>query len=163
MINNIIKLFYSEVVKTKMSNMPNEDYELRPGCKKFRTVTLKIDTYLFKGLKIVLALFILYLTFHVKIMLGIGVLLVESIYLVYKVSYEKQVKEALKKVKNNIELTSDNFMNENSKNGIKLLITLLIISLLTGFNYFIGISFVVVFIYTAKNIYETFNKTFKEE
>ena len=29
MINNIIKLFYSEVVKTKMNNMPNEDYELR--------------------------------------------------------------------------------------------------------------------------------------
>ena len=40
MINNIIKLFYSEVVKTKMSNMPNEDYELRDGCKKFRKITL---------------------------------------------------------------------------------------------------------------------------
>ena len=69
MINNIIKLFYSEVVKTKMSNMPNEDYELRDGCKKFRKITLKIDSYLFKGLKIILALFILYLSIHVKIYL----------------------------------------------------------------------------------------------
>ena len=156
MINNIIKLFYSEVVKTKMSNMPNEDYELRDGCKKFRKITLKIDSYLFKGLKIILALFILYLSFHVKIYLGIGVLLVEGIYLVYKVSYEKQVKAAIENVKNNIETSADHIVNENGKRGINLLITLLIISVITGFNYFIGISFIIVFIYTARNIYECF-------
>ena len=158
MINNIIKLFYSEVVKTKMSNMPNEDYELRDGCKKFRKITLKIDSYLFKGLKIILALFILYLSFHVKIYLGIGVLLVEGIYLVYKVSYEKQVKAAIENVKNNIEKYADHIVNENGKRGINLLITLLIISVITGFNYFIGISFIIVFIYTARNIYECFKQ-----
>ena len=158
MINNIIKLFYSEVVKTKMSNMPNEDYELRDGCKKFRKITLKIDSYLFKGLKIILALFILYLSFHVKIYLGIGVLLVEGIYLVYKVSYEKQVKAAIENVKNNIETFADHIVNENGKRGINLLITLLIISVITGFNYFIGISFIIVFIYTARNIYECFKQ-----
>ena len=158
MINNIIKLFYSEVVKTKMSNMPNEDYELRDGCKKFRKITLKIDSYLFKGLKIILALFILYLSFHVKIYLGIGVLLVEGIYLVYKVSYEKQVKAAIENVKNNIETSADHIVNENGKRGINLLITLLIFSVITGFNYFIGISFIIVFIYTARNIYECFKQ-----
>ena len=158
MINNIIKLFYSEVVKTKMSNMPNEDYELRDGCKKFRKITLKIDSYLFKGLKIILALFILYLSFHVKIYLGIGVLLVEGIYLVYKVSYEKQVKAAIENVKNNIETSADHIVNENGKRGINVLITLLIISVITGFNYFIGISFIIVFIYTARNIYECFKQ-----
>ena len=158
MINNIIKLFYSEVVKTKMSNMPNEDYELRDGCKKFRKITLKIDSYLFKGLKIILALFILYLSFHVKIYLGIGVLLVEGIYLVYKVSYEKQVKAAIENVKNNIETSADHIVNENGKRGINLLITLLIISVITGVNYFIGISFIIVFIYTARNIYECFKQ-----
>ena len=158
MINNIIKLFYSEVVKTKMSNMPNEDYELRDGCKKFRKITLKIDSYLFKGLKIILALFILYLSFHVKIYLGIGVLLVEGIYLVYKVSYEKQVKAAIENVKTNIETSADHIVNENGKRGINLLITLLIISVITGFNYFIGISFIIVFIYTARNIYECFKQ-----
>ena len=158
MINNIIKLFYSEVVKTKMSNMPNEDYELRDGCKKFRKITLKIDSYLFKGLKIILALFILYLSFHVKIYLGIGVLLVEGIYLVYKVSYEKQVKAAIENVKNNIETSADHIVNENGKRGINLLKTLLIISVITGFNYFIGLSFIIVFIYTARNIYECFKQ-----
>ena len=141
-----------------MSNMPNEDYELRDGCKKFRKITLKIDSYLFKGLKIILALFILYLSFHVKIYLGIGVLLVEGIYLVYKVSYEKQVKAAIENVKNNIETSADHIVNENGKRGINLLITLLIISVITGFNYFIGISFIIVFIYTARNIYECFKQ-----
>lgn len=158
MINNIIKLFYSEVVKTKMSNMPNKDYELRKGCKEFRNITLKIDSYLFKGLKIILALFILYLSFNVRMLLGVGVLLVELTYLVYKVSYEKQVKEAIENVKNNIEISANNFINENGKRGINLLITLLIISLLTGFNYFIGISFIIVFIYTIRNIYEGFKQ-----
>ena len=158
MINSIIKLFYSEVVKTKMSNMPNKDYELRKGCREFRNITLKIDSYLFKGLKIFLALFILYLSFSVKILLGVGVLLVEVTYLVYKVSYEKQVREAIKNVKNNIEISANNFINENGKRGINLLITLIIISLLTGFNYFIGISFIIVFIYTVRNIYEGFKQ-----
>ncbi|UEL48620.1 hypothetical protein [Terrisporobacter hibernicus] len=158
MINSIIKLFYSEVVKTKMSNMPNKDYELRKGCREFRNITLKIDSYLFKGLKIILALFILYLSFSVKILLGVGVLLVEVTYLVYKVSYEKQVREAIKNVKNNIEISANNFINENGKRGINLLITLIIISLLTGFNYFIGISFIIVFIYTVRNIYEGFKQ-----
>ncbi|WP_343338877.1 hypothetical protein TPDSL_11130 [Terrisporobacter petrolearius] len=158
MINSIIKLFYSEVVKTKMSNMPNKDYELRKGCKEFRNITLKIDSYLFKGLKIILALFILYLSFSVKMLLGVGVLLVEVTYLVYKVSYEKQVREAIKNVKNNIEISANNFINENGKRGINLLITLIIISLLTGFNYFIGISFIIVFIYTVRNIYEGFKQ-----
>ncbi|HBI92912.1 MAG TPA: hypothetical protein DDY58_11120 [Terrisporobacter glycolicus] len=158
MINSIIKLFYSEVVKTKMSNMPNKDYELRKGCREFRNITLKIDSYLFKGLKIILALFILYLSFSVKMLLGVGVLLVEVTYLVYKVSYEKQVREAIKNVKNNIEISANNFINENGKRGINLLITLIIISLLTGFNYFIGISFIIVFIYTVRNIYEGFKQ-----
>lgn len=158
MINSIIKLFYSEVVKAKMSNMPNKDYELRKGCKEFRNITLKIDSYLFKGLKIILALFILYLSFNVRMLLGVGVLLVEITYLIYKVSYEKQVKEAIENVKNNIEISANNFINENGKRGINLLVTLLIISLLTGFNYFIGISFIIVFIYTIRNIYDGFKE-----
>lgn len=158
MINSIIKLFYSEVVKTKMRNMPNKDYELRKGCKEFRNITLKIDSYLLKGLKIILAMFILYLSFHIRTFIGVGVLLVEITYLIYKLSYEKQVKETIKNVKNNIEICADELINENSKKGINLLVTLLIISLLTGFNYFIGISFIIVFIYTARNIYEGFRQ-----
>ena len=54
--------------------------------------------------------------------------------------------------------SAENFINENGKRGINLLVTLLVISLLTGFNYFIGISFIIVFVYTAKNIYNNFRQ-----
>ncbi len=158
MINNLIKLFYSEVVKTKMKNMPNKEYELRNGFKQFKNITLKIDSLFLNGLKIILALFILYLAFHVKTLLGIGVLLVELTYVVYKINYEKQVKAAIENVKNNIEISADNFINEDSKRGINLLITLLVISLLTGFNYFIGISFIIVFVCTVRNLYMGFKQ-----
>lgn len=153
MINNIIKLFYSEVVKTKMSNMPNEDYELRGGFKELHNVTLKIDSVFFKGIKILLALFILYLAFNAKLYLGIGVLLIEVIYLVYKKNYEKRIKEAIENVKNNIEISKKQIINEESKKCINLLITLLVISIFTGFNYIIALSFLLVFLYTAKNLY----------
>ena len=153
MINNIIKLFYSEVVKTKMSNMPNEDYELRGGFKELHNVTLKIDSVFFKGIKILLALFILYLAFNAKLYLGIGVLLIEVIYLVYKKNYEKRIKEAIENVKNNIVISKKQIINEESKKCINLLITLLVISIFTGFNYIIALSFLLVFLYTAKNLY----------
>ena len=64
----------------------------------------------------------------------------------------------MENVKNNIEISANHFINENSKRGINLLITLLIISVITGFNYFIGISFLIVFVYTAKNLYEGFKQ-----
>lgn len=158
MINNLIKLFYSEVVKTKMSKLPNKEYELREGCKEFQNITLKIDSIFFKSIKVLLSIFILYLSFQVKILLGIGVLLVEVAYLLYKVSYEKQVKDIIKNAKNNIEISADNLIDESVKKGINLLITLLVISLLTGFNYFIGVSFVIVFIYTARSLYVVFRE-----
>ncbi|MEG0051254.1 MAG: hypothetical protein RR712_03665 [Terrisporobacter sp.] len=153
MINNLIKLFYSDVVKTKMSNMPQEEYELRGGFKELHNITLKIDSIFFKGVKILLALFILYLAFNVKLFLGIGILLIEVIYVVYKMNYERQVKQAIENVKNNIEISKEQLINEDSKKGINLLVTLLVISLLTGFNYFIGISFILVFIYTVRSLY----------
>lgn len=153
MINNLIKLFYSDVVKTQINNMPSSDYELKNGFKQLHNITLKIDSIFFKSIKILIALFILYLSFNIKLLLGIGVLCIEIVYLAYKMSYEKQVKKAIENVKNNIEVTKSQFINENSKKGINLLITLLIISLLTGFNYIICISFIMVFIFTLKSIY----------
>lgn len=153
MLNNLIKLFYSDVVKVQMGNMPKEEYELRGKFKDLHNLTLKIDSVFFKGFKILLGLFILYLAFSVKLFLGIGVLLVESVYVVYKMNYERKVKEAIINVKNNVEISKEQFLNEDSKKGINLLITLLVISIMTGFNYFIAVSFILVLIYTIRSIY----------
>jgi len=44
MINGLIKLFYSEIVKTNMRNMNSNGYEVRDECKEIRNITLKIDS-----------------------------------------------------------------------------------------------------------------------
>ena len=152
-IYNMIKLFYSEVVKTKMGNMPNEEYELRNGFQELHNVTLKVDSVILKGIKLLMAVFILYVAFNTRIFIGVGVLLIEGIYIFYKKNYEKKVKIAIENVKNNMEISKEQLINEDGKKGINLLITLLVISIFTGFNYIIAISFILVFLYTAKNLY----------
>ena len=44
MINGIIKLFYSEVVKTNMKKMPNGEYSLKDEYIEIKNLTLYIDS-----------------------------------------------------------------------------------------------------------------------
>lgn len=156
MINGIIKLFYSEVVKTKMKGMSSSDYKIRDEYKEIKNITLKIDSMFFKCLKLIMGSIILILAFNINILFGIGTFLVEIAYIVYKKMLEKQVKMSIDTIKNNInsiELPKVNVVTERSKSQINILITLLVIGLLTSFNWSIVISFVVVFIFTIKDIY----------
>lgn len=156
MINGIIKLFYSEVVKTKMKGMSSSDYKIRDEYKEIKNITLKIDSMFFKCLKLIMGSIILILAFNINILFGIGTFLVEIAYIVYKRMLEKQVKMSIDTIKNNInsiELPKVNVVTERSKSQINILITLLVIGLLTSFNWSIVISFVVVFIFTIKDIY----------
>lgn len=153
MINGIIKLFYCEVVKTKMKSMPSNEYKLREECEEFRNITLKIDSILFKAIKLILSIIILYIAFNISFILALGTLLVEIAYLIYKIKLEKQVRTSIKNIKNNIEIPNINKINEKGKSGINVLITLLLIGFITGFNLIIMLSFVVVFVFTINNIY----------
>ncbi|SCH17243.1 hypothetical protein [Romboutsia sp. Marseille-P6047] len=152
MINGIIKLFYSEVVKTKIKNLPSSEYQLRDECKDIQNITLKIDSIFFKGLKFIFGLFILIFAFNIKIILGIEVLLLELAYIVYKRNLEIQVKEQIENIKNSIEVTSVNLLDERGKSGINVLISLLIMGVLSGFNYILVLSFLAVFLFTIKHI-----------
>ena len=51
MINGIIKLFYSEVVKTNMKKMPIGEYSLKDEYKEIKNLTLKIDSLMIKIIK----------------------------------------------------------------------------------------------------------------
>ncbi len=82
MINGIIKLFYSEVVKTKMKQMPSSQYEIRDEFKDIHSMTLKVDSALFKALKYILGAMILVLALNINLLLGIGILLIEILYIV---------------------------------------------------------------------------------
>lgn len=153
MINGLIKLFYSEVVKTKMKSMPSEEYTLREGCKEIRNITLKIDSIFFKVIKFILGLAILIIAFNIGIVLGIGTFLVEMAYIVYKRKIEEQIKESIYKIKNNIESTNIGLISERGKSGINVLIILLLIGIITSFNLVIVLSFITVFMFTMKDIY----------
>lgn len=153
MINGIIKLFYSEIVKTKMKGMPSSDYRLRDECKEIRNITLKIDSLFFKCIKLMFAIILLILAFNINLVFGIGMFFIEIAYLIYKIKLEKQIKESIENVKNNIELPKINIDSQKSRAGINVLITLLLIGLITGFNIAIILSFVVVFVFTIKDIY----------
>lgn len=153
MINGIIKLFYSEVVKTKIKNMQNNEYTFREEYEDIRNITLKVDSLFFKIIKFMVGILLLAISFEINIKFAIGVLLIEVAYLLYKFKLETQVLEAINDIKNNIELPSIDVISERGKSGINALIIILLIGLITNFNWSIVISFIVVFIFTIKDIY----------
>ena len=153
MINGIIKLFYSEVVKTKIKNMQNNEYTFREEYEDIRNITLKVDSLFFKIIKFMVGILLLAISFEINIKFAIGVLLIEVAYLLYKFKLETQVLEVINDIKNNIELPSIDVISERGKSGINALIILLLIGLITNFNWSIVISFIVVFIFTIKDIY----------
>ena len=71
MINGIMKLFYTEVVKSKISKLPNEQYEINSKFKKVQEISAKIDTILLYTLKILVAVAILLFSYKINIYFGI--------------------------------------------------------------------------------------------
>ena len=153
MINGIIKLFYSEIVKTKIKNMQNNEYKFREEYEDIRNITLKVDSLFFKIIKFIVGILLLAISFEINVKFAMGVLLIEVAYLLYKFKLESQVLEAISDIKNNIELPSIDIISERGKSGINALMILLLIGLITNFNWSIVISFIVVFIFTIKDIY----------
>ena len=153
MINGIIKLFYSEIVKTKIKNMQNNEYKFREEYEDIRNITLKVDSLFFKTIKFIVGILLLAISFEINVKFAMGVLLIEVAYLLYKFKLESQVLEAISDIKNNIELPSIDIISERGKLDINALIIILLIGLITNFNWSIVISFIVVFIFTIKDIY----------
>jgi hypothetical protein len=150
MINGIIKLFYSEVVKAKMKKMPNNSYEVREKWEKIGCIASKIDNLFFTFFKSICLMLLILIGFNINMILGIGIFMVEFIYIIYKRNVEENLKNKINNLKTNISETK---ISDKSKSGINLLITLLIIGILTNFNLPIILSFIVVFIFTIKEIY----------
>ena len=152
MLNGILKLFYSEVVKVNMKNLPNTSYTIREECKEINNISIKIDSILLKTLKIAFALLLFFVSFNVNKKFGIGILLIEILYFIYKRNLENQIKSSIKNIKDNVEIKELNFLSEKGKSGINILVILLLTGLLTNFNSVIIICFSVVFIFTIKDI-----------
>lgn len=153
MINGLIKLFYSEVVKSNIKKMPRGEYSLKDEYKEIKNLTFKIDNLVLKFIKIMLAFIILILSFEVNIILGIGIFLMEFLYIIYKKSLEDYVLNKIKYFKDNIKLPTLYMLSEKGKSGINILIIFLILGIITKFNWSIVLSFTVVFLFTIKDIY----------
>lgn len=153
MINGIIKLFYSEVVKTNIKKMPIGEYSLKDEYKEIKNLTLKIDSLMLKIIKFMAGIITLILAFEINTILGIGLFLIEILYVIYKRNLEQQILENIKNLKDNVEMTTLDILTDRGKSGINILITLLILGLITNFNWSIVISFIVVFLFTIKDIY----------
>ena len=153
MINGIIKLFYSEVVKVNIKKMPNGEYFLKDEYKEIKNLTLKIDSLAFKLIKFMIGIITLVLAFEINIMLGVGLFLIEFLYIIYKRNLEQQILDSINNLKNNIDISTLDILSDKGKAGINILITLLILGFITNFNWSIVISFIVVFLFTIKDIY----------
>ena len=153
MINGIIKLFYSEVVKTNIKKMPIGEYSLKDEYKEIKNLTLKIDSLMLKIIKFMAGIITLILAFEINPILGIGLFLIEILYVIYKRNLEQQILDNIKNLKDNVEMTTLDILTDRGKSGINILITLLILGLITNFNWSIVISFIVVFLFTIKDIY----------
>ena len=153
MINGIIKLFYSEVVKTNIKKMPNGEYSLKDEYKEIKNLTLKIDSLVLKTIKFMIGIITLILAFEINTILGLGLFLIEFLYIIYKKNLEQRILESIKNLKDNVEMTTLDILTDRGKSGINILITLLILGFITNFNWSIVISFIVVFLFTMKDIY----------
>lgn len=153
MINGLIKLFYSEIVKTNIKKMPSGEYALKEQYKEIKNLTVKIDSLALKSIKLILCMIILILSFEINTILGIGVFLIEFLYIIYKRSLEKQILDKIENLKKNIEIPTLDILTEKGKSGINTLIILLILGIITNFNWSIVLSFIVVFLFTIKDIY----------
>ncbi|MFR5471553.1 MAG: hypothetical protein ACLTG7_08435, partial [Romboutsia sp.] len=104
-------------------------------------------------IKLIIVMITLILAFEINTILGIGLFLIEFLYIIYKRNLEQQILDSIKHLKDNVEMTTLDVLTERGKSGINILITLLILGLITNFNWSIVISFIVVFLFTIKDIY----------
>ncbi|WP_305305591.1 hypothetical protein, partial [Romboutsia ilealis] len=146
-------LFYSEVVKTNIKKMPIGEYSLKDEYKEIKNLTLKIDSLMLKIIKFMVGIITIILAFEINTILGIGLFLIEILYAIYKRNLEQQILDNIKNLKDNVEMTTLDILTDRGKSGINILITLLILGLITNFNWSIVISFIVVFLFTIKDIY----------
>lgn len=153
MINGIIKLFYSEVVRSKINKLPSCDYSVRDECKDINKVTLKIDSILTKILISTILFLLLYFTYSINKNFAIILLSIYLISAFYRYFLKAKIKNYINEVKNNVDINNNNIFSEKVKSGINILLIILITGFISDFNWVLFICFIIVFLFTIKNIY----------
>ena len=156
MLNGIIKLFYTEVVKNKINNLPKEEYEINDQFKKIQNISYKIDSVVFAILKIFTAIFILLFCYKINVYFAIGAFFIEFAYIFYKKSFKTKAESEISTIKENINKSKESILKEKGKRDISFLLSILLIGLVTGFTWVLALCFFVVFAITIRDIYANF-------
>ena len=159
MINGLLKLFYSEIVKSRIKDLTKKEYTIKDH--PIQQVSAKVDNILAKALKYCLAVVGILIAFNLSILFGIGAMAILMLYTYYKVFVEdkfkenirENIKENMENIKSNIEGTSQKIVTDNIKPKLNALIIILIIGLFTDFNIVSTLAFLTVFVFTIKDLY----------
>lgn len=160
MINGIIKLFYTEVVKSKMGNMPKDDYQIKEEFEKVHNISSKIDKVAFILLKVFMVAFVFFILYKVNIYFCVGIVLVSIIYSIYRKSINYKLQNEIVNIKNNLQETSENILRQKGRTNLSLLISILILGLVTKFSWMICLSFFIVLSVTIRDIYINYKKNY---
>lgn len=159
MINGLVKLFYSEIVKSRIKDLTKKEYEIKK--QPIQEVSAKVDNILGKALKYFATVVGILIAFNLNIFFGLGAMAILMLYTYYKVFLEDQFKENIKEnikenvgnIKSNIEGTSQKIVTDNIKPKLNALMIILLIGLFTNFNIVCILSFIIVFVFTIKDLY----------
>jgi len=155
MISGLLKLFYSEVVKSRIKDMTKKEYTIKEH--PIQQVSAKVDDVLGRSLKYFTVVVGILIAFNLSVLFGIGSMAILMLYTYYKVFLEENFKENIKEnvgvIKSNIEGTSQRIVTDNIKPKINALIIILLIGLFTDFNVVSILCFITVFIFTIKDLY----------
>ncbi|GIM32025.1 hypothetical protein [Paraclostridium bifermentans] len=162
MINGIIKLFYSEIVKSKMKSMPSKEYDIRDEFKDISNIAMKVDSFFLVAFKLIIGLTIIVISLSINILFGVGSTLILILYGISKLHIANQitdqVKDGMENIKINLESSSQSVVTDKIKQNINALVCLLFIGIFSNFNYIIIGCFIIVFMFTIKDIYSNINK-----
>lgn len=162
MINGIIKLFYSEIVKSKMKSMPSKEYDIRDEFKDISNIAMKVDSFFLVAFKLIIGLTIIVISLSINILFGVGSTLILILYGISKLHIANQitdqVKDGMENIKINLESSSQSVVTDKIKQKINSLVCLLFIGIFSNFNYIIIGCFIIVFMFTIKDIYSNINK-----
>lgn len=162
MINGIIKLFYSEIVKSKMKSMPSKEYDIRDEFKDISNIAMKVDSFFLVAFKLIIGLTIIVISLSINILFGVGSVLILILYGISKLHIANQitdqVKDGMENIKINLESSSQSVVTDKIKQKINVLVCLLFIGIFSNFNYIIIGCFIIVFMFTIKDIYSNINK-----
>lgn len=103
MINGIIKLFYSEIVKSKMKSMPSKEYDIRDEFKDISNIAIKVDSFFLVAFKLIIGLTIIVISLSINILFGVGSTLILILYGISKLHIANQITDQVKDGMENIK------------------------------------------------------------